>query len=83
MVFDHELLFSIKACQFGFYLTLLPYLQHRVAVVVAQAQELLEHQISMAQELAKYLGESTARGEELVRKLMELDEADDKERRDL
>ena len=33
MVFDHELLFSIKALQFGFYLTLLPYLQHRVAAV--------------------------------------------------
>lgn len=50
---------------------------------LSQAQDLLEHQISMAQELAKYLGESTARGEELVRKLMELDEADDKERQDL
>lgn len=25
--------FSNKACQFGFYLTLLPYLQHRVAAV--------------------------------------------------
>ena len=39
---------------------------------VTQAQELLEHQISMAQELAKFLGESTARGEVLVQNLMEL-----------
>jgi len=37
---------------------------------IKQARELLEHQISMAQELAKYLGESTARGEELVNNLM-------------
>ena len=50
---------------------------------VTQAQELLDHQISMAQELAKYLGESTARGEELVRKLITLSQADDKENRDL
>ncbi len=37
-----------------------------------QAQEMLEHQISMAQHLAKYLGESTARGEQLVHSLMTL-----------
>lgn len=41
---------------------------------VKQASELLEHQIKMAQTIAQFLGESTARGEELVRKLMTLTE---------
>lgn len=45
---------------------------------VEQANELLEHQIKMAQNIAQFLGESTARGEELVRKLMSLSESDDK-----
>jgi uncharacterized Fe-S cluster-containing protein len=44
---------------------------------VAQAHELLEHQIKMAQQMAQFLGESTARGEELVRKLMSLSESDE------
>jgi hypothetical protein len=44
---------------------------------VAQAHELLEHQIKMAQQMAQFLGESTARGEELVRKLMSLSEGDE------
>jgi nitrogen-specific signal transduction histidine kinase len=44
---------------------------------VAQAHELLEHQIQMAQQMALFLGESTARGEELVRKLMSLSEGDE------
>ncbi len=42
--------------------------------IVGQARELLEHQIKMAQGIAQYLGESTAKGEELVRKLMSLDD---------
>jgi iron only hydrogenase large subunit-like protein len=37
---------------------------------VIQAQELIEHQISMAQEMAKFLGESTAKGEMLMNKLI-------------
>ncbi|MCX7965973.1 MAG: 4Fe-4S binding protein [Syntrophorhabdaceae bacterium] len=41
---------------------------------IQQASELLEHQIKMAQTIAQFLGESTARGEELVRKLMSLTE---------
>lgn len=45
---------------------------------VEQAHELLEHQIKMAQTIAQFLGESTARGEELVRKLMSLSETDEK-----
>ncbi len=44
---------------------------------VEQANQLLEHQIKMAQNIAQFLGESTARGEELVRKLMSLSEKDD------
>ncbi|MBP1747720.1 MAG: putative sensor protein [Deltaproteobacteria bacterium] len=44
---------------------------------VEQAHELLEHQIKMAQKIAQFLGESTARGEELVRKLMSLSEGDE------
>lgn len=39
---------------------------------VLQARELLEHQIEMAQTLARFLGDSTARGEELVEKLMSI-----------
>jgi len=44
---------------------------------IEQASELLEHQIKMAQTIAQFLGESTARGEELVRKLMSLTEGDE------
>jgi iron only hydrogenase large subunit-like protein/uncharacterized Fe-S cluster-containing protein len=54
--------------------------EHLRNKTLAQAQELLEHQVSMAQEIAKYLGESTARGEELVRKIMELSETDEQHR---
>lgn len=39
---------------------------------IQQAQELLEHQIDMAQQLAKLLGENTAKGEELVENLLKL-----------
>ncbi len=38
---------------------------------IVQAQELMEHQISMAQELARFLGENTARGEVLMNKLID------------
>jgi uncharacterized Fe-S cluster-containing protein len=37
-----------------------------------QARELMEHQILMAQKMAQFLGESTARGEELVRNMLML-----------
>lgn len=43
---------------------------------VTQAQELLQHQISMAQQMAKFLGESTAQGEQLVEKIMNLVQED-------
>jgi iron only hydrogenase large subunit-like protein len=39
---------------------------------IRQAQELMDHQIEVAQQLAKFLGESTARGEELVDNLLKL-----------
>ncbi len=45
---------------------------------IQQANELLEHQIKMAQNIAQFLGENTARGEALVRKLMTLSEGDEK-----
>lgn len=43
---------------------------------VTQAKELLEHQVRMAQTIAKFLGESSAQGESLLGKLVQL--ADDK-----
>ena len=39
---------------------------------LAQAKDLLEHQIQMAQHMARLLGESTAQGEQLVDQLMQL-----------
>ncbi len=46
---------------------------------VEQAREMLEHQVRMAQELAKYLGESTARGETIIENLIKLTASDEKE----
>lgn len=37
---------------------------------IIQAQELMEHQVSMAQELARFIGDHTARGEMLMNKLL-------------
>jgi len=39
---------------------------------VAQAREMLEYQVAMAQKIARYLGESTAKTEELAKKLSQL-----------
>ncbi|MGK9475457.1 [Fe-Fe] hydrogenase large subunit C-terminal domain-containing protein [Melioribacter sp. OK-6-Me] len=47
--------------------------------VLDQARELLNHQIMMAQNLTKFLGESTAKGEELVEKLMQLSSEEKKQ----
>jgi PAS domain S-box-containing protein len=38
----------------------------------AQAQELLQHQMKMAQDMTRFLGESTVKGEALVEKMMQL-----------
>ncbi len=45
---------------------------------VVQAKELLEHQVRAAQEMVKFLGESTARGEVLVRNLLRVVDAEEK-----
>jgi iron only hydrogenase large subunit-like protein/uncharacterized Fe-S cluster-containing protein len=45
---------------------------------IQQANDLLEHQLRMAQQMAQFLGENTARGEALVWKLMSLSEGDEK-----
>ena len=37
---------------------------------IIQAQELMEHQVGMAQELARFIGDHTARGEMLMNKLL-------------
>jgi nitrogen-specific signal transduction histidine kinase len=39
---------------------------------IVQAQELLDHQTAIAQQLAQFLGESTAKGEVLVENLLKL-----------
>ncbi|MEQ8222719.1 MAG: [Fe-Fe] hydrogenase large subunit C-terminal domain-containing protein [Candidatus Eremiobacterota bacterium] len=52
------------------------------AETIKQSRELLEHQINMAQELAKFLGESTARGEELVQNLVRLAEEKEDQKKD-
>jgi PAS domain S-box-containing protein len=49
-------------------------LDHLRAQTILQARELLEHQIQMAEQIARFLGESTARGEDLVEKLMVMTE---------
>lgn len=46
---------------------------------ILQAQELLEHQIEMAQKLAKFLGESTAKGEAIVDNLLKLNESESRQ----
>jgi len=42
------------------------------STAIKQAHELLEHQIEVAQKMTNYLGESTAKGEKLVKKLIEI-----------
>jgi len=42
------------------------------AQTIVQAQELLDHQVAIAQQLAQFLGESTAKGEILVENLVKL-----------
>ena len=52
------------------------------AQTLTQARELLEHQISMAQKMAQFLGESTAQGEQLVENLMEMTGQDEEKEGD-
>lgn len=44
---------------------------------IQQAREMLEHQVQMAQQMAKYLGESTAQGESIIDNLLKLTESKD------
>lgn len=44
---------------------------------IQQAREMLEHQVKMAQQMAKYLGESTAQGESIIENLLKLTESED------
>ncbi|MFP4457668.1 MAG: [Fe-Fe] hydrogenase large subunit C-terminal domain-containing protein [Clostridia bacterium] len=39
---------------------------------IQQAQELLDHQVEMSLQIAKFLGESTAKGEEIVERLLKV-----------
>ncbi len=52
------------------------------AQTVLQARELLEHQVQLAQQLAQFLGENTARGEQLVQNLLRLAGEDEKSPKD-
>ncbi|MDR2459946.1 MAG: 4Fe-4S binding protein [Deltaproteobacteria bacterium] len=47
------------------------------AQTISQAKEFLEHQVRYAQEMAHYLGKSTARSEELAKQLINLYEGDE------
>lgn len=76
----HELLYALKEeKQFvGIFVNMTGFqdnekkLTEMKSQTLAQAKELLEHQVRMAQNIAQFLGESTAKGEELVRKLVDL-----------
>ncbi|MFZ5952979.1 MAG: [Fe-Fe] hydrogenase large subunit C-terminal domain-containing protein [Candidatus Rifleibacteriota bacterium] len=50
--------------------------------MIHQAREMLEHQMQMAQELARHLGESTAQGEIIIENLLKLASADEKSEED-
>ncbi len=81
----HQVLYALRdAGQYvGIYMDIsdIP-LQEKTTDVVRmqtlrQARELLDHQVRMSQEIAGMLGKSTAKGEEMVRKIMSLYEEDD------
>ncbi|MEW6508829.1 MAG: [Fe-Fe] hydrogenase large subunit C-terminal domain-containing protein [Bacteroidota bacterium] len=76
----HQILYKLKedSQYIGFFVDItknlsdeekLDYLRERT---ILQAQELLEHQVEMAQQLAKLLGGNTAKVEELVENLIKL-----------
>jgi iron only hydrogenase large subunit-like protein/uncharacterized Fe-S cluster-containing protein len=76
----HEVLYTLRdARQYvGIFMDIsdIPLQQKTTDIVrmqtLRQAQELLDHQIRMSQEIAGMLGKSTAKGEEMVHKLMSL-----------
>jgi iron only hydrogenase large subunit-like protein/uncharacterized Fe-S cluster-containing protein len=79
-VLCHEILYELKAAQqyVGFFVDISENQsdQHKLEQLrlqtIAQAQELLDHQVAIAQQLAQFLGESTAKGEVLVENLIKL-----------
>lgn len=74
----HQLLYALKGEKqlVGIYIdiTKLKMDEEKINAIqtrgLEQAKELMDHQIRMAQDMAKFLGENTARGEELVRRLL-------------
>jgi hypothetical protein len=81
----HEILYSLKGeGQFvGIYadISKVKYDSKQLDVIkaqtISQAKEFLEHQVRYAQEMAHYLGKSTARSEELAKQLINLYEGDE------
>ncbi len=79
-VLCHEILYELKVAQqyVGFFVDISGNQsdQHKLEQLrtqtIAQAQELLDHQVAIAQQLAQFLGESTAKGEVLVENLIKL-----------
>ena len=80
-----ELLYILKGERqiFGIFINLTTQQEHEKKLneirqqTIEQANELLDHQIAMAQTIAQFIGESTAKGEELVRKLLALSGEDE------
>jgi uncharacterized Fe-S cluster-containing protein len=80
-----ELLYTLKEDKqiVGIFINLTSQQEHEKKLneirsqTIEQANELLDHQIKMAQNIAQFIGESTAKGEELVRKLLALSEGDE------
>ncbi len=76
----HEILYTLRDVRqyVGIFMDIseLPSRQKSTDLVrmqtLRQAQELLDHQIRLSQEVAGMLGKSTAKGEEMVHKLMSL-----------
>ena len=74
----HEILYALKEEKqyVGIYVdvTKLEYNENQLDMVKRQtlkhAQEFLEHQVSFAQEMAHYLGKSTAKSEEIAKRLI-------------
>ncbi len=74
----HEILYALREEQqyVGIFVNITKTRAHKEKLdklrgqTVIQARELLEHQINMAQTIAKFLGESTAQSEELLDRLM-------------
>ena len=82
----HEILYALRDEQqyVGIYtdISKVRYDENQLDIVkeqtVKHAREFLDHQVRFAQELAHYLGQSTAKSEEIVRRLISLYEEENK-----